>query len=70
MITIYGQIYTDLFTKDTDRNQYLLSSSCHPAQTKKAIPFGLSMRINIIRRDSERKDQRLQEIRKELIDKG
>ena len=42
---IEGRIYTDLLKKETDRNQYLLASSCHPAQTKKAIPFELSMII-------------------------
>ena len=28
-----GKIITDLYRKETDRNQYLLSSSCHPHRT-------------------------------------
>ena len=40
-----GRIKTDLHTKETDRNMYLLPSSCHPKQTTKAIPFSLALRI-------------------------
>ena len=42
---IGGKIDIDLFKKDTDRNQYLLPSSCHPTQTTKNIPFSLALRI-------------------------
>ena len=31
--------------KTTDRNQYVLTSSCHPAHTTKNIPFSLALRI-------------------------
>ena len=34
-----GKIVTDLYTKPTDKHQYLLHSSCHPIHTKRAIPF-------------------------------
>ena len=40
-----GIIDTDLYKKETDRNQYLLTNSCHPAQTKANIPYSLSLRI-------------------------
>jgi hypothetical protein len=43
-----GIIETDLYRKDTDRNQYLLTSSCHPAQTTMNIPFSLGLRITRI----------------------
>ena len=36
---IGGKIDFNLFKKDTDRNQYLLPSSCHPTQTPKNIIF-------------------------------
>ena len=61
---------TDLFKRERDKNQYLLPSSYHPAQAKKAIHFGLSMRIIRICRDPEKGDQKLQDIRKQLINWG
>ena len=36
-----NQIDTDLYKKPTDRNQYLLTSSCHPAHVTNNIPFSL-----------------------------
>ena len=48
VIYLYWQIYSN--------------SSCHPSQTKKAIPFGLSMIIIRICRDPE--------MRKQLMDRG
>ena len=38
-----GRIEIDLFKKDTDRNQYLLTSSCHPIGCTKNIPFSLGL---------------------------
>ena len=35
----------DLYKKKTDRNQYLLPSSCHPKSTTTLIPYSLSLRI-------------------------
>ena len=43
-----GIIETDLFSKPTDEHQHLLSSSCHPHHTKKAIPFSLALRLRRI----------------------
>ena len=40
-----NQIQTDLHTKPTDKHQYLLKSSCHPAHTKRNIPFSLALRL-------------------------
>ena len=45
---INGEIVTDLYTKPTDKHQYLLHSSCHPLQTKRAIPFSLALRLRRI----------------------
>ena len=62
-----GKIKVDLYIKRTDRNQYLLQSSCHPKTTKKAIPYSLSLRI-VLRTCTkpEIKDQRLKDF-KELL---
>jgi hypothetical protein len=40
-----GKIETDLYRKETDRNMYLLPSSCHPPSCTKNIPFSLCLRI-------------------------
>ena len=49
MVSLHnGIIETDLFTKPTDKHQHLLSSSCHPHHTKKAIPFSLALRLRRI----------------------
>ena len=43
-----GQIIVDLYRKETDRNQYLLTSSCHPTHVTDNIPFSLALRITRI----------------------
>ena len=48
-LTNGGSISTDLYTKPTDKHQHLLYSSCHPLNTKKAIPFSLALRLRRIR---------------------
>ena len=40
-----GKLETDLYRKDTDRNMYLLPSSCHPPTCTKNIPFSLCLKI-------------------------
>ena len=41
-------IETDLHTEPTDKHQYLLKTSCHPAHTKRTIPFSLALRLRRI----------------------
>ena len=43
-----NQVQSDLHTKPTDKHQYLLKSSCHPAHTKRTIPFSLALRLRRI----------------------
>ena len=40
-----GKVITDLYRKPTDMNQYLLTSSCHPAHVPENIPFSQALRI-------------------------
>ena len=40
-----NQIYTDLYTKDTDTHNYLHYTSAHPIHCKKGGPFGEFLRI-------------------------
>ena len=65
-----GRIETDLYKKKTDRNQYLLPTSCHPAQTNTAIPISLSMIIVRICSDPNLRDLRLNELMAQLLDRG
>ena len=43
-----GKISTDLFTKPTDKHIYVHTKSCHPKNVKKAIPYGLGLRLKRI----------------------
>ena len=40
-----GRVETDLYKKKTDRNQYLLPTSCHPKKTTNSIPHSLALRF-------------------------
>ena len=57
----------DLYRKPTDQNQYLLTSSCHPASQTDNIPFSLSLRIVRICSEPETRDQRLKEMKEFLM---
>ena len=61
-----GKIVTELYRKKTDRNQYLLTSSCHPAHTTQNIPFSLALRIVRICSLPQDREKRFQEL-KELF---
>ena len=50
---INGVIVTELYTKPTDQHLYLHSKSDHPDKTKKAIPYGLGIRLKRICSDTE-----------------
>ena len=54
---VEGQIEIDLYKKDTDRNQYILPSSCHPYNTTKYIPYSLGLRIIRICTSPENRDK-------------
>jgi hypothetical protein len=47
-----GDMYTDLYTKPTDKQLYINNSSCHPTNTKKVLAYSLGLRIRrICKRD-------------------
>ena len=48
--------------KECDRNQYLLTSSCHPVQCTENIPFSLALRIIRICSENKNRDERLGEL--------
>ena len=65
-----GKIETDLYKKKTDRNQYLLPTSCHPKQTTNSIPHSLALRILRICSNPEKREQRLGELKSFLLERG
>ena len=62
-----GRVVVDLYRKPTDRNQYLLTSSYHPAHVTTNIPYSLAPRIVRICTNSETRDIRLQELKDLLL---
>ena len=48
-----GRLLTDLYTKPTDKFQYLNFKSCHPFHQKKNLPYALALRIRRICSDKE-----------------
>ena len=62
-----GKIITGLYRKETDRNQYLLPSSCHPAHVTENIPFSLAMRIVRICALKEDREKRFLELKDLLL---
>ena len=53
------KIIVDLYKKPTDRNLYLLPTSCHPPQMITNIPYSLALRIVRICSESDTRDKRL-----------
>ena len=53
-----GKIETDLYRKPTDKNQYLLTSSCHPVETVANIPHSMAYELTkfVVNNKPERQD--------------
>ena len=62
-----NKIITDLYKKETDRNQYLLTSSCHPAHVTNNIPFSLALRIVRICSKPEDREKRFIDLKNMLL---
>ncbi|CAC5389233.1 unnamed protein product [Mytilus coruscus] len=65
-----GQLKTDLYTKSTDKHQYLHVSSSHPNSVKNAIPYGLGIRVKRICSTEENYKIRREEIKTHLKKRG
>ena len=70
MLLHNNSIATDLHVKSTDTHQYLLSSSCHPNQIKKSIPYNLVLRIRRICSTDDNFKQRTNELLEFLCQRG
>ena len=64
-----NNIKTTLFKKPTDRNQYLLPSSCHPAHVTENIPYSLALRIVRICSDPEDRESNFQKLKQMLLER-
>ena len=65
-----NKIIVDLYRKPTDRNQYLLPSSCHPTHITNNIPFSLAYRIIRICSETHTRDKRLDELKDLLVERN
>ena len=61
---------TDLYRKETDKVQYLLPSSCHPAHIFKNVPYSLALRLVRICNKKSDLDRRLEELKEMLKSRG
>ena len=64
-----GRNILDLYKKPTDRNQYSLTNSIHPAHCHENIPFSLAMRINRICIKPDTRNKRLQKLKVMLLER-
>ena len=65
-----GKLVTDLYRKDTDRNMYLLPSSCHPPTCTKNIPYSLCLRIVRICSKTEDREKQFIKLKELMISRG
>ena len=65
-----GKIITKLYRKPSDRNQYLLTSSCHPASQVENIPFSLALRVRRICSLEEDMEEGMERLREMLLDRS
>ena len=65
-----GRIETDLHRKETDRNMYLLPSSCHPPSCTKNIPFSLCLKIVRICSKPEYRERQFSNLKELMESRG
>ena len=65
-----GKLHTDLYSKPTDKHQYLYSHSCHPKHTKNSLPYCLALRLRRICSKKTYFNQRAKEMEHHLLQRG
>jgi peptide-methionine (R)-S-oxide reductase len=65
-----GELSTDLYSKPTDTNQYLLPSSCHPPHVTKSMPYSQALRIRRICSTDKSLKKRLGQLKNHLKRRG
>ena len=59
-----------MFSKSAEKHMYLHMCSSHPETTKKAIPYGLGVRIKRICSSNDNCLRHLQDLKSHLQDRG
>ena len=67
---INGRLTTDLYRKKSDKVQYLLPSSGHPAHVTSSIPYSLCLRLVRICSEPDALSQRCKELRQMLLQRN
>ena len=62
-----GRISSTLYRKPSDRNKYLLPSSCHPPHCTKNILFSLATRVIRICSEADERDKQLAILREMIL---
>ena len=65
-----GKLTTDLYSKPTDKHQYLYSTSCHPKHTKTSLPYCLDLRLRRICSTDTLFQKRTHEMEHHLLQRG
>ena len=66
----HSTLITDLYTKSTDKHQYLHRTSCHPKHTRTSLPYCLALGVCRICSSENLFHQRTTEMKKHLIQRG
>ena len=70
VINTNGKIETDLYTKPTDKHQFLSYTSCHPRGCKQGIPYAQTLRLRRICSTYDAFERRAKELTKYLVARG
>ena len=70
VINNQGKIETDLYTKPTDKHQYLFHTSCHPRGCKQGIPYAQALRLRRICSTEAAFEKRSDDLKKYLVTRG
>ena len=70
VINTNGKIETDLYTKPTDKHQFLSYTSCHPRGCKQGIPYAQALRLRRICSTNAAFEKRASELSKFLVARG
>ena len=65
-----SRLTTDLYSRPTDRHQYLYYTSCHPRHMKTSLPYSLALRLRRICSNETLFQKRIKEMHTHLPQRG